>query len=192
MRTVPSSPGETRLSTADVRRAFRESPISTLFSLGLGAGLSPFAPGTAGSALALAVAWASLRALSIAPPSFAASGGLLMSGLAVGVAGVFLSEKTARLLAAKDPGCIVIDEVAGQLLSSAPVPLFHYPSARAETLAWLASFFLFRLFDVWKPGPIRALQELPGGRGIVADDIAAGLLSAGCLAAGALLLNWWP
>jgi phosphatidylglycerophosphatase A len=175
-----------------VRRAFRESPVSTLLSLGLGSGLSPIAPGTAGSAATLAAAWLLLRFFSSAPPSFTAAGGLLMSGLFVALAGVFLSGKTAALLSAKDPGCIVIDEVAGQLLASAAVPLFQYPSAQAQAAAWIASFFLFRLFDIWKPGPIQGLQELPGGWGIVADDVAAGLLSAGCLAAGASLLGWWP
>jgi phosphatidylglycerophosphatase A len=175
-----------------MRRAFQESPVVTLFSLGLGSGLSPFAPGTAGSALALAAAWICLRALSVASPSFAAAAGLLMSGLLIAFAGVFASSKTARILGAKDPGCIVIDEVAGQLLASAAVPLFQYPSARLEGAAYLASFFLFRLFDVWKPGPIHKLQDLPEGWGIVADDVAAGLLAAGCLAAGALALGWWP
>jgi len=175
-----------------VRRAFRESPVSTLLSLGLGSGLSPFAPGTAGSALTLAVSWACLRALSIALPRFAAAGRLLMSGLLVAFVGVFVSSKTARILAAKDPGCIVIDEVAGQLLATAAVPLFRYPSARAEAAAYLLSFFLFRLFDVWKPGPIGKLQDLPEGWGIVADDVAAGLLAAGCLAAVALARGWWP
>jgi phosphatidylglycerophosphatase A len=115
-----------------------------------------------------------------------------MSGLLIAFAGVFASSRTARILGAKDPGCIVIDEVAGQLLASAAVPLFQYPSARVEGAAYLASFFLFRLFDVWKPGPIHKLQDLPEGWGIVADDVAAGLLAAGCLAAGALALGWWP
>jgi phosphatidylglycerophosphatase A len=48
---------------------------------------------------------------------------------------------------------------------------------------WLASFFAFRLFDVWKPGPIRGWQDLPGGWGIVIDDVAAGLCAAGFTAA---------
>lgn len=115
-----------------------------------------------------------------------------MSGLLVGAAGIPLSTKTARDLDSKDPGCIVIDEVAGQLLASSAVPLFRYPTAAAELAAWAASFFLFRLFDVWKPGPIGRLQDLPAGWGIVADDIAAGLLAAGCVAAGASLLGYWP
>jgi phosphatidylglycerophosphatase A len=160
--------------------------------MGLGTGLSPFAPGTAGSALGLAVAWLLARAVTTTLPSVTAVVGLLMSGLLVGLAGVPASTRTARALGAKDPGCIVIDEIAGQLLASAAVPLFRYPTARAEALAWAASFFLFRLFDVWKPGPIHRLQDLPEGWGIVADDIAAGLLAAGCVAAGASLLGWWP
>lgn len=115
-----------------------------------------------------------------------------MSGLLVGLAGVPLSTKTARALDSKDPGCIVIDEVAGQLLASSAVPLFRYPALATELLAWAASFFLFRLFDVWKPGAIGRLQDLPEGWGIVADDIAAGLVAAGCVAAGASLLGYWP
>jgi len=78
------------------------------------------------------------------------------------------------------------------LLASPAVPLFRDPTWRVEALAWLASFFHFRFFDVWKPGVVRRLQDLPEGWGIVADDIAAGLLAAGCVAAAASLLGWWP
>jgi phosphatidylglycerophosphatase A len=180
------------VSTADVGRAFRDSPLITLLSIGLGTGLSPFAPGTAGSALALAGAWVLTRLLSTTPPSLTAALGLLMSGLLASLAGVFTSTRTARLLGARDPGCIVIDEIAGQLFASAAVPLFRYPTPRAEALAWLASFFLFRFFDVWKPGVVRRLENLPEGWGIMADDIAAGLLAAGGVAAGASLLGWRP
>jgi phosphatidylglycerophosphatase A len=166
--------------------------VATLLSIGLGTGLSPFAPGTAGSALGLALAWLLARSLSTMPPSLAAAVGLLMSGLLVGLAGVASSTRTARALGRKDPGCIVIDEIAGQLISSAAVPLFRYPTPRAEAVAWLASFFLFRFFDIWKPGVVRRLEGLPEGWGIMADDIAAGLLAAGCVAAAASLLGWWP
>lgn len=192
MRTGRSSLGRSALSTAEVLRVFRESPVSTLLSIGLGAGLSPFAPGTAGAALGLAGAWLLARPLTTTAPSFAATAGLLMSGLLVALAGVPLSGRTARLLEAKDPGCVVIDEVAGQFFASAAVPLFRYPTLRAEAGAWIVSFLLFRLFDVWKPAGIRRLQDLPGGWGIVADDVAAGFLAAGCLAAGASVLGWWP
>jgi Phosphatidylglycerophosphatase A and related proteins len=192
MRTAPSSLGRNRVSTADVRRAFEDSPVATLLSTGLGTGLSPFAPGTAGSALGLVLAWLLARSLSTTAASMTAAVGLLMSGLLIGLAGVPLSTRTARALFSKDPGCIVIDEIAGQFLASAAVPLFRYPTLRAEALAWAASFFLFRLFDVWKPGLIGRLQDLPEGWGIVADDVAAGLLAAGCVAAGASLLGLWP
>jgi phosphatidylglycerophosphatase A len=166
--------------------------VATLLSIGLGTGLSPFAPGTAGSALGLACAWLLARSLSTTPPSLTAVVGLLMSGLVAGLAGVSSSTRTARALGARDPGCIVIDEIAGQFFASAAVPLFRYPTPRAEALAWLASFFLFRFFDVWKPGVVRRLEGLPEGWGIVADDVAAGLLAAGCVAAAACLLGWWP
>ena len=192
MRTGSSSLGVNRVSIADVRRAFRDSPAATLLSMGLGTGLSPFAPGTAGSALGLALAWILARLLWTTPPSLMAAVGLLMSGLLIGLAGIPLSTITARTLGSKDPGCIVIDEIAGQILASAAVPLFRYPSLKVEALAWLASFFLFRLFDVWKPGPVERLQDLPEGWGIVVDDVAAGLLAAGCVAAGASLLGYWP
>ena len=101
-----------------------------------------------------------------------------MSGLFVGLAGVPLSTRAARALRSRDPGCIVIDEIAGQLLASAPVPFFRYFSPRMEACAWVASFLLFRLFDIWKPGVIHRLQNLPEGWGIVADDIAAGAAAA--------------
>jgi phosphatidylglycerophosphatase A len=192
MRTLSSSLAGNRVSTADVRRAFRDSPVATFLSTGLGTGLSPFAPGTAGSALGLAAAWFLARALSTTSPSMTAAVGLLMSGLLVGLVGVPLSTTTARALGAKDPGCIVIDEISGQILASAAVPLFRYPTLRVEALFWLASFFLFRLFDVWKPGLIERLQDLPEGWGIVLDDVVAGLLAAGCVAAGASLLGFWP
>lgn len=188
MRTNGSSSPDTPVSTADIRRAFRESPAATLLSTGLGAGLSPVAPGTAGSAEGLALAWLLGFALfQVTGSSLAASVGLLMSGLFVGLAGVPLATRTARALRAKDPGCIVIDELAGQLLSSAPVPLFRYPSLRWEASVWIASFLLFRLFDIWKPGVIHRLQDLPEGRGIVADDIAAGVAAAVVTA----LLAWF-
>ena len=163
-----------------VRRAFRLHPVATLLASGLGSGLSPFAPGTAGSAVALALAWSLARLLDPSgDASILSAVGLLVSGLAIGAAGVPLSTRVARAIGAKDPGCIVIDEFAGQFLASSPVPLFRFPSAGTAAAAWIASFLLFRLFDVWKPGPVRRLQDLPEGWGIVVDDMLAGLLAAG-------------
>ena len=192
MRTASSSLGRNPLSTAQLRLAFRQVPFSTLLSIGLGSGLSPFAPGTAGAALGLVLAWLLARLLATTTPSIAAAVGLLMSGLVIGLVGVPTSTRTARILGGKDPKCIVIDEISGQFLASAVVPLFRYPTQLAGLVIWLASFFLFRLFDVWKPGVIWRLQDLPEGWGIVVDDVAAGLLAAGCVAAACAILGWWP
>ena len=176
-----------------VGRAFRELPISTLIATGFGTGFAPIAPGTAGSALALAAAWLLDRAVSPSHmPSVVAAVGLLASGLLIALAAVGISGRVAEVLGRPDPGCIVVDEIAGQLLASAVVPLFAYPSPRAAAAAWLVSFLAFRLFDVWKPGPIHGWQALPGGWGIVVDDVAAGVLAAGVTAGAAALLSGRP
>jgi phosphatidylglycerophosphatase A len=81
--------------------------------------------------------------------------------------GIPAATAVARASASKDPQFIVIDEVAGQLVALIAVPL-----------AWktfLAGFILFRVFDIWKPFPIRRLERLPEGAGIVVDDLGAGL-----------------
>lgn len=187
MRTEGSSLRHDPVSIPDARRAFREAPLAMLAATGLGAGLSPVAPGTAGSVLGLLLAWLIARSISSGfGPSLTAGVGLLVSGLAVGLAGVAASTRACRALKATDPGCVVIDEIAGQLLASAPVPLFAYASPLAAWAAWLLSFVAFRLFDIWKPGPVGSLQELPEGWGVVADDVAAGLLAAGTTAAACL------
>jgi phosphatidylglycerophosphatase A len=188
-----SSTDSTDAAAPDLQRAFRELPVSTLLATGFGAGLSPIAPGTAGSALALAAAWLFARAVNPSHmPSVVAAVGLLTSGLAIAVAAVGISARVAAFLDREDPGCIVLDEIAGQLLASAVVPLFAYPSPRLAAAAWIASFLAFRLFDVWKPGPIRGWQAFPGGWGIVVDDVAAGVLAAAVTAGVALLLCGRP
>jgi len=173
-----------------VRRAFREFPVSTLLSTGLGIGLFPWAPGTAGSVLAAVLAY--LAAASGSPTGAASvigSVGLLMSGLAAGAAAVPLTTRACRGLAAKDPGCVVLDEIAGQWIACAAVPLFSYPSAHVHIGLWIVSFLAFRLFDIWKPGAIRRLQDLPEGRGIVVDDVLSGFLAAALTAVLAYFLS---
>ena len=182
MRTTASSSGADRLSTAGRFRQLRASPIAALVATAGGAGFFPLVPGTAGSAVGLVLAWLLSRAIASAPPSVPAAVGLLVSGLVIGLAGVPAASRVARGLGQKDPRCVVIDEVAGQFLASSVVPLFVRPSG---FLLWILSFLFFRLFDVWKPGPVNRLQALPEGWGIVADDIAAGFLAAGATAAAA-------
>lgn len=127
---------------------------------GLGTGFSPLMPGTVGSLLAIAimVVWF--------------PGGLVgQLALVIGIffLGVFVSHRVSRRLGDKDPSLVVIDEVAGQFLAMVAVPI--------STTNLLVAFILFRLFDIWKPGPVRRLEPIPNGWGIMLDDMAAGLLA---------------
>jgi len=91
---------------------------------------------------------------------------LLLAALAI-LVGIPAATRAARAVSKKDPGFIVIDEVAGQLISLIAVPL--------SWKSLLLGFILFRGFDILKPPPIRALERLPEGTGIVLDDVGAGL-----------------
>lgn len=135
-------------------------------ALGLGSGLAPAAPGTLGSLVALAL-WLAFLQLQPGLP-------LQLLVLAAAIAAcIWAAGWAARQMALKDPGCIVSDELAGQWLALLVVPL-AWPW-------WLAAFVLFRLFDIVKPWPLPALERLPGGWGIVADDLMAGVYAAAIL-----------
>jgi phosphatidylglycerophosphatase A len=155
---------------SDARKAFAAAPVSAFLATGFGSGLSPVAPGTAGSLVGLAIAWLLASHAGIVGSPV----GLLMSGLTVGLLGVAVSGPVCRALGAEDPGCIVIDEVAGQLIACAGAA--RVPGA--PLWAWAAAFVLFRAFDVVKPLGIRKIQALPGGWGVVADDVLGGLYAA--------------
>ena len=93
---------------------------------------------------------------------------ILCAALTAGA--VWVAGKAERQLGVKDPGCIVIDEIAGVTVALLGIPLTFGTGA--------AGFFLFRLFDIWKPPPVRTLERrLSGGWGIVMDDVAAGMLA---------------
>jgi phosphatidylglycerophosphatase A len=125
-----------------------------------GLGYAPVAPGTVASLpVALLVWW-------FAP----GDGPLLLAAGLVAAVGVWAATREEARLREKDPAPIVIDEVAGMLVACTGHP---------RTLAWvLALFVAFRVLDVWKPLGIRALQALPGGFGIVADDLLAGVYAS--------------
>ena len=133
-------------------------------ALGLGSGLSPFAPGTFGSLLAV-LSWALF--VELAQPVLAVR--LIVLAIAI-ILCTWSAHWASRRLQRKDPGCIVSDELAGQWLA-----LLCVPDAWPW---WLAAFVLFRVFDIGKPWPMRRLERLPGGVGIVADDLAAGVYAA--------------
>ena len=132
-----------------------------LLASGLGSGLLPKAPGTFGTLAALLPWWwlRELPALSY----------LAVCAIAF-VVGSWISHRLTREPGAEDPGWIVIDEWVGLWLA-----LFLLPAG----LMWvLAGFLLFRLFDIAKPWPMPSLERLPGGFGIVADDLMAGIYAA--------------
>jgi phosphatidylglycerophosphatase A len=128
--------------------------------LGTGAftGLAPVASGTFGTLPAVALVWAL--------PPMGTAAWLVMLAVVVVVA-VWASERCRVLLDEEDPGRVVIDEVAGFLVTMTLVPL--------SPVTLVAGFLAFRLFDVVKPPPARQLEHMYGGVGIVADDLMAGV-----------------
>lgn len=133
-----------------------------------GCGYSPIAPGTAGSLAAILIAIALHALAGSNRATFLILSALLLAP-AIWSAGIVAQHESR-----KDPQIVVIDEVLGQWIAL----------AGAATLNWksfLAAFLLFRLFDVWKPPPVRQLEALQGGFGIVADDVMAGLYGAAAI-----------
>ena len=130
----------------------------------------PVAPGTFGAAEGVAVFV--LMALLSGYRHSSHAGVIAVwaaANLIVFAAGVAASDRVCRMLNQKDPGRVVIDEVSGQMIALSPV-LFT-PSWPAV----ITGFVLFRVFDIWKPYPIRKLEALPGGLGVMADDALAGV-----------------
>ena len=141
-----------------------------LAATGLGLGHSPFAPGTAGSGGALVLVWMIMT-------YGGAQGGYALLAIAILLypAGRSLAE-WAEQEWGDDPGCFVLDEIAGYLLGAAIIWLATASSPDVTEL--VALFVLFRAFDILKPWPISRLEELKGGDGVMLDDVAAGILAA--------------
>ena len=151
--------------------------MARLIATWFGCGYAPRAPGTAGSLAAIVIALP-LAIFAHFPGWYFAVMAALLFPPAVWAAGVM-----ARKLATEDPQCVVVDEVIGQWIAL----------AGSYTVNWktcLAAFVLFRLFDIWKPAPVRQLESLPGGWGINADDAMAGVYAAMILWAAARLGVW--
>ena len=102
---------------------------------------------------------------------------VLVAAAVITLVGVWAASVVARELRLKDPQVVVIDEVAGMLVTMAPVATFSWRLT-------LVGFLLFRLLDSWKPWPIRRFEALPSGFGIVMDDVAAGLVGAAAIFVG--------
>jgi phosphatidylglycerophosphatase A len=135
-------------------------PAVRLLATGAGVGHLPFAPGTAGSLVGAALC---LPLLTLPDPVYL--------GATVGLTamGVWAAGRMAVELDETDPAPVVIDEIVGMLWAAVSLPPHLYDIT--------AVFLLFRIFDVVKPAPIPWLERLPGGLGIVADDVVAGILA---------------
>ncbi len=147
--------------------------IDWIIATWFGSGLLPIAPGT----------WGSLAAIPFALLFYLYTGPyvIFFGTFALFFIGVWASNNIERTAQKKDPGFIVIDEVVGQWIAMFPLTflmIFHnqdftyYNFASISTIAFIA----FRVFDIWKPWPVRNLDKnIPGGLGIMLDDVVAGL-----------------
>ncbi|MCJ7802827.1 MAG: phosphatidylglycerophosphatase A [Candidatus Marinimicrobia bacterium] len=136
-----------------------KNKLSNWFSTVFKIGYLPIAPGTWGSLAALLVWYVIIGYIST----------VTLTGLIViiFVLGVYTSSITERNMAIKDPSVIVVDEWVGQWIALLFLP---------KSLLWgLIAFFIFRLFDIWKPYPIKILDHMKGGWGIMLDDVLAGI-----------------
>ena len=151
---------------------------------GFGVGFAPIAPGTFGSALGVLLF---LPFLWLPHSVYLATLVVVIGG------GTWAAHRTQEATGIHDDGRIVVDEVAGQLVTLAPLLFFPALSYFALFSLLVTGFVLFRVLDIWKPGPVGwAERSLAGGVGVMADDLVAGVLGAlvlgGGLAAGGTLL----
>lgn len=150
----------------------RADLLSIVVATGLGSGYAPIAPGTAGSAVGLLLFW----------PLYTQPAVIQVAAVAIlFVVGVVASTRVARGLGIEDPGIVVVDEVVGMWTS-----LLFLPLSPATAIA---GFVLFRIMDVFKPYPARQFESLPGGWGIMTDDLMAGIYANLLLRAGRLALG---
>jgi len=157
---------------APTQSAARKSQASWMLATFFGVGYLRPGPGTYASAITVLLWWALSRFIASAWPIPAA----VIASVAITLLGIPPSTTVARESGQNDPGFVVIDEVAGQMIALIGAPL-----------AWkylLAGFILFRGFDILKPFPLRRLERLPQGIGIMMDDVGAGVYAL-------ILLQLW-
>lgn len=151
------------------------SRLALTLATWFGCGFFPVGPGTVGAAAAVLIAFALHAAWNWGRVSI-----LVLAVLWFWPA-VWAATVTARVIGKKDPGLVVIDEVLGQWITL-------MGAARLNWQSFVAAFILFRIFDIWKPWPIRKIEHLPEGYGIVCDDLAAGLYGALILYIGGVFI----
>jgi len=152
--------------------------VAYALATGLGAGFTPIAPGTVGSAEGVAI-FLAILAIHLEQASLMIV--LAIINVVIFVIGVWASTRTCEITGLKDPRLVVIDEVSGQLISLTPLAFFPL-----SVVGVVAGFLLFRVFDIFKPYPIRKLERLHAGLGVMADDVLAGVYAAALLWLGHL------
>lgn len=138
--------------------------LITLLATGFGSGLSPYAPGTAGTFVGV------LICLIFIPFPWPLR---LLTVIALLAFSVYVAQQAENIYKKKDDQRIVIDEIIGFQITMLPVSI--------NVLSLCAGFVLFRIFDILKPFPVKNMQGFPGGWGIVADDVAAGIYAGATL-----------
>jgi phosphatidylglycerophosphatase A len=194
MRSIKESSDELNppvmTTGARIVRTSAKKSLSDYLALALatwGVGYMPVAPGTFGSAIGvglyLLLRAATLRIVYLFVPDYHLTNEsvesfrvalMLVAIICITAAGIWAATRAEKLFGRKDPGRVIVDEIAGQLIAFLFIPL-------AVGLKWwilLTGFLLFRLFDIWKPYPIRRLEALESGLGIMADDVLAGIYAA--------------
>lgn len=166
----PRARGSITLNRSAARAPLKPRHWTHWVACGFGSGLAPFAPGTFGTLAAVPLYWL-MQSLSVT--------WYLALTAAIAAFGMWVTGRTARDLGVHDHGSIVFDEIAGYLVAMAFAPV--------GWVYMLAGFLLFRLFDIAKPFPLRRLERLPGGVGIMADDLGAGVYAAAVLHLGIYL-----
>ncbi|HYG08337.1 MAG TPA: phosphatidylglycerophosphatase A [Pyrinomonadaceae bacterium] len=175
------------VTTAFIGRPPRERSFKDYVALAIatcGVGLIPLAPGTWGSLVGVGL-YLAARAASVQGFLYAEARGwslpplvsllttvVLLMLILMTIAGIWAATRCESLLSRKDPGAVVIDEVIGQILT------FVFLPVGVGAWAIVAGFLAFRMFDIWKPYPIRRLESLEAGLGIMADDVLAGVYAA--------------
>lgn len=175
MSRASTEPDGTAVSPRVAQNTASKTGWAWMIATFFGVGRLPAAPGTWGSAATVLLWWGATRVIR---PEWQTLAAILFAASAVAV-GIPAATRVARESNRKDPGFVVIDEVAGQLIA-----------LTAVIVSWktlLAGFILFRAFDTIKPPPVRQLEKLPEGTGIVVDDIGAGIYA---LAVMQILLHY--
>lgn len=162
MSQTPSVPPKTSLKVDD----YLALALATW-----GVGYLPLMPGTFGSLVGVGL----FLVLVQMTGGVVRIGAVLISVIAVTIGGIWAATRTEKVMNRKDPGIIVVDEVAGQLLALLPLTFL---TRNPPLLAVMVSFTLFRCFDIVKPYPLRRLEGLGGGFGVMCDDLVAGVYAA--------------